>query len=75
VQLSIIRTSGHAYQHTGDCPAERPGLRIRESDSFGAALGVGQEATLLHKEIIQKLLDEVGQWDDDASRAVDRATG
>jgi carbonic anhydrase/acetyltransferase-like protein (isoleucine patch superfamily) len=42
---------------------------IQGSDFFDAAFGVDQDATSLHKEVIERLLDEVEQWHDDPAEA------
>lgn len=41
---------------------------IRRSDFFDAAFGVEQDAGTLHREVIRKLLGEVGEWSDQIER-------
>jgi carbonic anhydrase/acetyltransferase-like protein (isoleucine patch superfamily) len=38
---------------------------VQESDFFEGTFGLTQDAGSLHEEVIQKLLDEIGQWHDD----------
>jgi carbonic anhydrase/acetyltransferase-like protein (isoleucine patch superfamily) len=42
--------------------------RVQESDFFDAVFGVGQHTASLHREVIDRLLDEVGQWRDEADQ-------
>lgn len=48
---------------TADVAQAREG--VRESDFFGAAFGLAQDSTSLHRDVVRKLLDEIGQWRDE----------